>query len=120
LVPASEEGSVRRFKRAVMATVAAGLVLLALPPSVAAADGRERPAPGSVGVGDPVFPAYGNGGFQVQHYDIDVTYRPGDGLLMGGWTTRRWREPVPIATYQVFAALATTGSPTAAALPASR
>ncbi|GAA3200259.1 M1 family metallopeptidase [Actinocorallia longicatena] len=30
--------------------------------------------PGAAGVGDPYFPQAGNGGFDVAHYDIDLTY----------------------------------------------
>ncbi|NDJ60401.1 MAG: M1 family metallopeptidase [Chloroflexi bacterium] len=30
------------------------------------------PAPGADGVGDPYYPTYGNGGYDVQHYDIDL------------------------------------------------
>ncbi|WP_163507138.1 M1 family metallopeptidase [Fodinicola acaciae] len=39
--------------------------------------------PSPAGVGDPVFPSYGNNGYQARHYAIDVTYRPADGLLTG-------------------------------------
>ena len=33
-------------------------------------------SPGSAGIGDPYFPLDGNGGYDVAHYDLDVTYRP--------------------------------------------
>jgi hypothetical protein len=32
--------------------------------------------PGAPGVGDPYFPLYGNGGYQVNHYDLSVRYDP--------------------------------------------
>lgn len=32
------------------------------------------PAPGDPGIGDPYFPRDGNGGIDVQHYDVGVTY----------------------------------------------
>ncbi|MBO2452818.1 M1 family metallopeptidase [Actinomadura barringtoniae] len=32
--------------------------------------------PGAPGVGDPWFPAEGNGGYDVQHYDLDLSYNP--------------------------------------------
>jgi hypothetical protein len=41
---------------------------LAAPPGTFAA--------GSSGIGDPYFPLDGNGGYDVQHYDLDVTYSP--------------------------------------------
>lgn len=38
---------------------------------------------GSAGVGDPYFPTDGNGGYQVSHYGIDVTYKPATKRLEG-------------------------------------
>lgn len=73
----------RRYTRRWAAAVGGGLVLAVLP---TAAVGAEQPTPGSVGVGDPVFPAYGNGGYRVDHYDIADTYRPSDGRLTGTTT----------------------------------
>lgn len=34
------------------------------------------PFPGSPGIGDPLFPALGNGGYDVQHYTVDFGYAP--------------------------------------------
>jgi hypothetical protein len=31
---------------------------------------------GAPGAGDPYFPFAGNGGYDVQHYDLDLTYTP--------------------------------------------
>jgi aminopeptidase N len=39
-------------------------------------------APGSAGLGDPFFPAAGNGGYDVSHYDVRLRYRPGSGKLV--------------------------------------
>ena len=48
------------------------------------AEPRDEPAgPGSAGVGDPYWPRDGNGGYDVDHYDLDVRYRPGTGRLSG-------------------------------------
>lgn len=33
-------------------------------------------APGAAGVGDPYFPKSGNGGYDVQHYDLELGYAP--------------------------------------------
>ncbi|MEP7292012.1 MAG: M1 family metallopeptidase [Chloroflexota bacterium] len=41
---------------------------------------------GSVGVGDPYFPLLGNGGYDVQHYDIDLTVDV-DNQTVAGTTT---------------------------------
>lgn len=34
------------------------------------------PGPGDTGGGDPYFPAAGNGGYDVGHYDLDLDYTP--------------------------------------------
>jgi aminopeptidase N len=33
-----------------------------------------RPSPGDAGIGDPLFPTLGNGGYDVEHYDLDLRY----------------------------------------------
>jgi aminopeptidase N len=38
---------------------------------------------GSTGVGDPYFPGLGNGGYDVDHYTLDLTWRADDGELDG-------------------------------------
>ncbi|MFF3216529.1 M1 family metallopeptidase [Streptomyces sp. NPDC002886] len=37
--------------------------------------------PGASGVRDPYFPKAGNGGYQVEHYSLDLDYDPADGRL---------------------------------------
>jgi hypothetical protein len=39
--------------------------------------------PGSSGVGDPYFPRAGNGGYDVRHYGLDVSYSPKSDRLRG-------------------------------------
>lgn len=50
-------------------------------------DGSPPEPPGPVepppGLGDPYFPGYGNGGYQVEHYDLRVTYDPASKELVG-------------------------------------
>ncbi|MGP4024112.1 M1 family metallopeptidase [Actinomadura sp. 3N407] len=41
---------------------------------------------GSAGLGDPYFPSYGNGGYNVSHYDIRLRYQPRDDRLWGTTT----------------------------------
>ena len=36
-----------------------------------------------VGVGDPYFPTYGNGGYDVAHYDLAIRYDPATDVLQG-------------------------------------
>src|SRR4029453_13980533 len=38
--------------------------------------GGRRFLPGAPGAGDAYFPFAGNGGYDVQHYDLDITYTP--------------------------------------------
>lgn len=42
-----------------------------------------RGEPGAEGVGDPYFPHLGNGGYDVDHYTLDLTWRADDGALDG-------------------------------------
>jgi aminopeptidase N len=38
----------------------------------------EPAAPGAAGAGDPYFPELGNGGYDVDHYVLDITWTPSD------------------------------------------
>jgi len=38
---------------------------------------------GSAGIGDGYFPKYGNGGYRVHHYDVDVAFNPATERLRG-------------------------------------
>ena len=60
---------------------AMGLALGLLAPVVAAA-----PSPGTPGIGDPYFPLAGNGGYDVSHYDIRLSYTPSTDELAGTTT----------------------------------
>ena len=57
-------------------------VSLLLPGVALAAPPDAFPA-GSSGIGDPYFPLDGNGGYDVQHYDLDVSYDPDTDELIG-------------------------------------
>ena len=39
--------------------------------------------PGAAGIGDPYYPGLGNGGFDVQHYTLDLTWLADEGVLEG-------------------------------------
>ena len=55
----------------------------AAPTTTAASTTTEAPSPddeetiGDPGIGDPSFPLLGNGGYDVEHYDIEIAYQPG-------------------------------------------
>ncbi|MGQ0432120.1 MAG: M1 family metallopeptidase [Microthrixaceae bacterium] len=38
---------------------------------------------GADGVGDPYFPKAGNGGYDVEHYDLEITWQPEGGTIVG-------------------------------------
>jgi aminopeptidase N len=42
-----------------------------------------EPTAGALGAGDPYFPKYGNGGYDVQHYDLAIRYAPATRVLRG-------------------------------------
>jgi hypothetical protein len=52
-------------------------LLLAIPASAADYE------PGASGIGDPYYPAYGNGGYDVSHYDLRLKYQPETDRLEG-------------------------------------
>jgi hypothetical protein len=64
-------------------TAAATGALLALLVAAPAGAGGPRFTPGAPGVGDDYYPTYGNGGYDVGHYDLDVTYVPDTDVLAG-------------------------------------
>ena len=66
--------------RAAAVLTSATLVLV---PAVAQAAPSTPPSAGSAGIGDPYFPLDGNGGYDVQHYDLDVRYDPATDVLQG-------------------------------------
>ncbi len=65
-----------RHRFIVTAGVVAALTL-AVPASAA------EPSPGAPGAGDPYYPAYGNGGYDVSHYDLNLKYQPKTDELKG-------------------------------------
>jgi aminopeptidase N len=64
-------------RRIIVPSALAAALLLAIPAS--AADF----APGAPGIGDSYYPASGNGGYDVSHYDLRLTYQPATDLLEG-------------------------------------
>ncbi|GAA4892497.1 M1 family metallopeptidase [Streptomyces coeruleoprunus] len=55
----------------------AASLLLAIPASAAGFE------PGAAGIGDPYYPASGNGGYDVAHYDLRLKYQPATDVLEG-------------------------------------
>jgi aminopeptidase N len=59
--------------------VCTSLVLAAAPAGAAPAPAT----PGAAGAGDPYYPLDGNGGYDVQHYDLAIRYAPASKALAG-------------------------------------
>lgn len=66
-----------RFRLIASTAVATAFGLLAIPASAASA------GPGAPGIGDPYYPTYGNGGYDVSHYALDLSYQPTTDTLSG-------------------------------------
>jgi aminopeptidase N len=64
----------RRFRQ--IATVLGAAALLAAVPALPASAAPAPPGAGSTSGGDPYYPAAGNGGYDVLHYDLTLGYTP--------------------------------------------
>ncbi|MEU8775108.1 M1 family metallopeptidase [Streptomyces sp. NPDC048606] len=71
----------RAVPRLAAPAVAVLLALAALASGCTGATVQGRP--GASGLRDPYFPRAGNGGYQVEHYALDLDYDPADGELRG-------------------------------------
>ena len=67
----------------VLAGAAAGVLAIAVFGAGQAQAAPKNCKPGAPGVGDEYYPGYGNGGYDVKHYDLDVAYDPGTDVLEG-------------------------------------
>lgn len=74
-------------RRILVPSALAASLLLAIPASAAAGGPGRSPGedgtPGAPGIGDPYYPASGNGGYDVAHYDLRLKYQPATDLLEG-------------------------------------
>ncbi|MFF2851125.1 M1 family metallopeptidase [Streptomyces sp. NPDC058001] len=64
-------------RRLIVPGALAASLLLAIPATAA------DYTPGAPGIGDPYYPDYGNGGYDVSHYDLRLKYQPTTDLLEG-------------------------------------
>jgi hypothetical protein len=66
------------------AALLGSVLLAAVLPTVAPADAAPpRFVQGAPGIGDPYFPFDGNGGYDVRHYGLDLSYAPDTDVLTG-------------------------------------
>ncbi|OZM74774.1 peptidase [Amycolatopsis antarctica] len=71
----------RSTTRAGSGVLATGMAVVLLSTSASAA-----PGPGAPGAGDVYYPGAGNGGYDVSHYDVRLTYQPDTDELAGTTT----------------------------------
>ncbi|WP_327373147.1 M1 family metallopeptidase [Streptomyces sp. NBC_01216] len=64
-------------RRMLVPSALAACLLMAIPASAA------DYVPGAPGMGDSYYPSGGNGGYDVSHYDLRLTYQPATDLLQG-------------------------------------
>ncbi|GAB3142335.1 M1 family metallopeptidase [Micromonospora sonneratiae] len=76
----------RRTFVAVLAAVSMTITGTTLAGTPAQAKPRVTAQPGSPGIGDSYYPEYGNGGYDVDHYDIRLRYNPANDQLTGTTT----------------------------------
>lgn len=67
-------------------TAGAGVAIAGLASALMTGPVSAEPAPGAPGLGDPIYPRAGNGGYQVEHYDVRLTYQPTTYELSGRTT----------------------------------
>jgi aminopeptidase N len=72
---------VRKMRRTIVWVGVLLAGLLVGPTSGVSADSKY--SPGAAGIGDPYFPKYGNGGYDAQHYDLAIRYKPKTDHLWG-------------------------------------
>ncbi|QCW51291.2 M1 family metallopeptidase [Nocardioides dongxiaopingii] len=90
--------SLRRWVGLTTTTV---LLVATLPAGTAAGGASVRvPGPGSPGIGDPYWPLDGNGGIDVQHYDVHDRYVFDTGVL-SGTTTVTLRATTDLGRFQL-------------------
>lgn len=76
-----------RSLRSVLAAAVVSVATIA-GPALAVPPVERAARPGAAGIGDPYFPLDGNGGIDVSHYDVHVSYDLATGRLEGRTTVR--------------------------------
>jgi len=82
-----------------LALVISFVLCAALLPGAATAAGPAF-SPGAPGVGDPYYPLDGNGGYDVQHYDLELGYDPATDVL-GGTATITARATQDLSAFDL-------------------
>jgi aminopeptidase N len=69
------------LRSGLMAAIVAGALMVGIP-ATAQAQGQAC-TPGASGIGDEYYPEYGNGGYDVDHYNLEIAYNPRSERLHG-------------------------------------
>ena len=86
-------------------------VLAALAAAALAAPATAHAAPGAAGIGDPLFPKLGNGGYDALHYDLDLRYpTTAPRQRIGGTVTMRARATQALSRFDLDYSGGTVGS----------
>jgi aminopeptidase N len=82
---------------------------------------HEPPTPGAAGIGDPLYPTLGNGGYDVEHYALDLRYETADpSQAIDGTVTIRARATQALSSFDLdfhgtsFGAITVDGRPATA------
>ena len=100
-------GAPRRWALEALAGLIVGILLLAIAPGAADAKqgGKKGCQPGeprgAAGVGDEYYPNYGNGGYDVRRYELDVSYDPATALITKGKATIRARATQSVCRFNL-------------------
>ncbi|SDN56086.1 Peptidase family M1 [Klenkia soli] len=62
---------------------------------------RPLPVVGATGIGDPYYPGDGNGGYDVDAYDLDIGYDPATDVLTGTATITARTTDAPLASFSL-------------------
>ncbi|MBS44881.1 MAG: peptidase [Nocardioides sp.] len=90
----------RTAPSAVLAALTALLLAVVLVPGATARDAGRASTVGAQGIGDPYWPLDGNGGIDVRHYDVRISYDPAVGRL-DGTTTLRLRATQDLTAFHL-------------------
>ena len=73
--------STRGLRSGLIAGIVVGALMIGVPATAQAQ--QQACTPGASGVGNEYYPEYGNGGYDVDHYDLDIAYNPFSDRLKG-------------------------------------
>jgi aminopeptidase N len=101
-----------------VAAVAAASIVALVAPGVASAHGGGPPSPGSAGIGDRLYPTLGNGGYDVRHYDVALSYAAAPSAPVTGTVTIDAKATQSLSSFDLDWAGTSAGAVTVDGAPA--